>query len=127
MRQRRWLELIKDYDLQIQYHKGKVNVVADALSRKRSHSLNSMWVLSDQLCKEFQKMNLEVMEEGAVEREIQLFSLTVSSDVNSEIIRCQPGDTKLDRIRKKIEEGKEIDFAIHEDGRIRFRKRLCVP
>jgi hypothetical protein len=34
LRQRRWLELIKDYDLDIQYHPGKVNVVADALSRK---------------------------------------------------------------------------------------------
>jgi hypothetical protein len=34
LRQRRWLELIKDYDLEIQYHRGKANVVADALSRK---------------------------------------------------------------------------------------------
>jgi hypothetical protein len=34
LRQRRWLELIKDYDLDIQYHPGKENVVADALSRK---------------------------------------------------------------------------------------------
>ena len=34
MRQRRWLELIKDYDLDIAYHPGKANVVADALSRK---------------------------------------------------------------------------------------------
>ncbi|WVZ80774.1 hypothetical protein U9M48_028227 [Paspalum notatum var. saurae] len=34
MRQRRWLELIKDYDLGIHYHPGKANVVADALSRK---------------------------------------------------------------------------------------------
>jgi hypothetical protein len=31
-RQRRWLELIKDYDLETDYHPGKVNVVADALS-----------------------------------------------------------------------------------------------
>jgi hypothetical protein len=34
MRQRRWLELIKDYDLEIHYHLGRANVVADALSRK---------------------------------------------------------------------------------------------
>jgi hypothetical protein len=34
LRQRRWLELIKDYDLDIQYHPGKANVVVDALSRK---------------------------------------------------------------------------------------------
>ncbi|MBN8120068.1 Ty3/Gypsy family RNase HI domain-containing protein, partial [Vibrio vulnificus] len=34
MRQRRWLELIKDYDIDLQYHEGKANVVADALSRK---------------------------------------------------------------------------------------------
>jgi hypothetical protein len=32
MRQHRWLELIKDYDLEINYHLGKANVVADALS-----------------------------------------------------------------------------------------------
>ncbi|GKF68855.1 hypothetical protein Tco_0198534, partial [Tanacetum coccineum] len=34
MRQRRWLELLIDYDCDIRYHTGKANVVADALSRK---------------------------------------------------------------------------------------------
>ena len=36
MRQQRWLELVKDYDCFINYHPSKVNVVADALSRKPS-------------------------------------------------------------------------------------------
>ena len=39
LRQRRWLELIKDYDLVIDYHPGKANVIADALSRKSSVTL----------------------------------------------------------------------------------------
>ena len=34
MRQKRWLELIKDYNLEVHYHPGKANVVVDALSRK---------------------------------------------------------------------------------------------
>ena len=39
MRQRRWMELLKDYDCTIEYHPGKVNVVADTLNRKSSSSI----------------------------------------------------------------------------------------
>ena len=42
LRQRRWLELIKDYDCTIEYHLGKANVVADALSRRPESSLSHM-------------------------------------------------------------------------------------
>ncbi|GJT73948.1 putative reverse transcriptase domain-containing protein [Tanacetum coccineum] len=42
MRQRRWLELVSDYDCEIHYHLGKANVVADALSRKER--IKPLWV-----------------------------------------------------------------------------------
>ena len=56
MRQRRWLELIKDYDLSLQYHPGKANVVADALSRKVY--LNGLMTgeIPEDLCKAFKDL-----------------------------------------------------------------------
>ena len=42
LRQRRWMELITDYDCVIDYHPGKANVVADALSRKTMQTLGTL-------------------------------------------------------------------------------------
>jgi hypothetical protein len=66
LRERRWLELIKDYDLGINYHLGKANLVVDALSQ-RSHT-NHLIVKSipSVLCDEFAELrlvaNMEVVE-----------------------------------------------------------------
>ncbi|WVZ52311.1 hypothetical protein U9M48_003384, partial [Paspalum notatum var. saurae] len=49
MKQRRWLELIKDYDLEIHYHPGKANVVADALSRKSYVNMGVAFQMSPEL------------------------------------------------------------------------------
>jgi hypothetical protein len=69
LRQRRWLELIKDYDLGINYHSEKANVVADALSQ-RSHA-NHLIVRStpSELCDEFTKMKV-VVNTKVVEMEV---------------------------------------------------------
>lgn len=69
MRQRRWFELIKDYDLDLNYCEGKANKVADALSRKSTHTMNAL-ILADELCEEIQRMNLEVVEYGYVSTQL---------------------------------------------------------
>jgi hypothetical protein len=61
LRQRRWLELIKDYDLEIHYHPSKANLVANALSRKGHANMATVFQLPDELVKEFERLNLEVV------------------------------------------------------------------
>ena len=53
MKQRRWLELLKDYDFSISYHLGKANKVADALNRKWEGLAAHMMVLESKLVEEF--------------------------------------------------------------------------
>jgi len=60
MQQRRWLKLIKDYDLTIHYHPGKANVFVDALSRKSEGSLAAIITQQSRLVKELEMMQLEV-------------------------------------------------------------------
>jgi hypothetical protein len=66
MRQRRWLELIKDYDLEVHYHPGKANVVADALSRKANCHCLSIEVFSETLYYQMKKLNLEIIPQGSL-------------------------------------------------------------
>jgi hypothetical protein len=61
LRQRRWLELIKDYDLEIHYHPGKANLVADALSLKEHVHSAIVVQLLDELAKDFERLNLGML------------------------------------------------------------------
>jgi hypothetical protein len=65
MRQRRWIELIKDYDLEIHYHPSKANVVADALSRKTFCHCLTVRAADTTICQKIEKLNL-----GIVQKEI---------------------------------------------------------
>jgi len=59
MRQRRWMEFLKDYDFELHYHPGKANVVADALSRKSLH-VSSLMIHEMNLLEKFRDMNLSI-------------------------------------------------------------------
>jgi hypothetical protein len=66
MRQRRSLELIKDYALEVHYHPGKANVVADALSWKSQCNCVVMDSRINTLCDELSKMRIEVIPSGTL-------------------------------------------------------------
>ena len=57
MRQRRWLEFLKDYNFELSYHPGKANVVADALSRK-SLQMSALMVRELDLLEQFRDTSL---------------------------------------------------------------------
>jgi hypothetical protein len=78
LRQRRRLELIKDYDLEIHYHPGKANVVADALRKKGYVNMVNSTQLPQELCEQFEHLNLgivantmELVVEPTLEQEIR--------------------------------------------------------
>jgi hypothetical protein len=58
LRQQRWLELIKNYDLGINYHPDKANVVSDALSTRYQLNILATRELLPKFCEEFEKLNL---------------------------------------------------------------------
>jgi hypothetical protein len=98
MRQIRWLELIKDYDLEFHYHPGKANVVADALSRK--HCNYVMLELYDEaICEEMRKLNLELVEHG------NLYAISIESPLHERIDRAQLVDDEIQKIIQKLSEG----------------------
>jgi hypothetical protein len=121
LRQRRWLELIKDYDLGINYHPGKANVIADALS-KRSH-LNMLVTreLLPEFCKEFEKLNLRWVLNAEV------IPMEVDSTLEQDIQKGQLEDDKIQEIKEQIKEEKAPGFSIDDQGTLWYKKRLCVP
>ncbi|KAA0045414.1 pol protein [Cucumis melo var. makuwa] len=123
MRQQRWLELVKDYDCEILYHPGKANVVADALSRKVSHSA-ALITRQASLHRDLERAEIAVSV-GAVS--MQLAQLTVQPTLRQKIIDAQSNDPYLVEKRGLAEAGQAVEFSISSDGGLLFERCLCVP
>nr|GFA07617.1 retrotransposon protein, putative, Ty3-gypsy subclass [Tanacetum cinerariifolium] len=95
---RRWLELVKDYDTNIQYHPWKANVVADALSRKSRMLANLQ--IKPEIIRDLERMDIEL---------------------------CIREDVELWAMLRKSKEDKQTKIQVDNDGVMWFGDRLCVP
>jgi hypothetical protein len=109
LRQRRWLELIKDYDLWINYHPWKVNVVADALSRKKYGNATFAKRIRPELYKEIKYLNLMIVNDTIV-------TMEVKPTLEEKIRKGQLEDAKLKEIRQLIKDNKTSVFLEDSQG-----------
>ena len=104
------MELIKDYDCVIDYHAGKANVVADALSRKTVQTLRAL------------NAHLSLSDDGTV-----VVELIARPKMLNQVLEAQKKDEKITVIVSQIGNGKEIEFTVNEDRVLYYKDRVCVP
>nr|GEZ06692.1 DNA/RNA polymerase superfamily protein [Tanacetum cinerariifolium] len=120
MRQRCWLELLKDYDTHIQYHPGKANVVADALSRK-SGMIAGIKV-EEEIIRDLERLDIELYVRG---HHGYWASLRVEPDLISRIKEAQKEDSEIWTIVENLTE--QTEFRLDEYDVLWQGARLCVP
>jgi hypothetical protein len=114
------LQLIKDYDLGINYHPGKANVGANALSRRSHLNMLATRKLLPEFCKEFEKLNL-----GWVSN-TEAITIEVDSMLEQDIQKIQLEDAKIQEIKEQIKEDKAPEFSVDVQRMLWYKKRLCV-
>ncbi|WVZ51895.1 hypothetical protein U9M48_002995, partial [Paspalum notatum var. saurae] len=121
MRQRRWLELIEDYDIEIYYHPSKANVVAEALSRKSYANMALGFVMPHELCEEFERLGLGFLHHTTAA------AFEAKPTLEQEIREHQKNDEKLQEIRELLKLRKAPHFREDEQGTLWYKNRICVP
>jgi hypothetical protein len=121
MRQQRWLELIKDYELEIHYHLGKANVVAYALRRKSQVNMMVVHLIPYELSKEFNRLSLGFLNST------QGVTVELEATLEQDVKEGQKNDENINEVRQLILEGRGKDFREDAECMVWFKDRLCVP
>jgi hypothetical protein len=121
LKQRCWLELVKDYDLEIHYYPVKANLVADALSRKEHVHAAIVTQLPDELAEDFERLNLGIVAHS------EGITIEVEPTLEQEIHKGHIEDAKIQEIKDMMAEDRGPDFTKDKQGTIWFKNRICGP
>lgn len=121
MRQRWWLEFLKDYEFALQYHPGKENVLADSLRRIGIVSITTL-LAGLSIIEQLRDLDLRLQVE---KKKICVCSLSVQPQITQKIKEMQPRYQKLKLLSE--DPTARLDFSVRADGALVFKDRLCVP
>jgi hypothetical protein len=120
LRQRRWMELIKDYDLGTNYQPRKANVVADTLSRMSHVSQLAVDSMPFELCEEFDKLILRIVANT------KAMEMEVGWSLLQEIQKGQVEDEKIQEMKLNIKEEKSPVLSEDEEGVLWYKRFVCL-
>ena len=107
--------------MEVHYHPGKANVVADALSRKGYCNCLTVRTMGLTLCQEMEKLNVEVIQQGS------LTNIIVKANIRDQIIAAQKENKGIAHIKERVRNGKVECFSIDDEGVLWFKDHLVVP
>lgn len=120
MLQRRWLEGITDYDLEIIYHPGKANKLANTLGRRPRFLVNAIIPVPREIYREIQSLGLEICSHSEIGQ--YLGAMTIQSTLFDRIIEALLEDPEIVELIHET-----VVFGIGEKGELRMNARPCVP
>ena len=124
MRQRRWMELLEDYNFTLHYHPGKVNVVADALGQKSQGAFASIASREWRILETVGQFGLQYSEQA----QGTLGSLVATPSLLSRVIESQGKDAEIVSTRDREQSGTgDEGWTVHADSSLRYRGRVMVP
>ncbi|XP_068319493.1 uncharacterized protein [Pyrus communis] len=124
--QQRWLELLSDYDCTIDYHPGRANVVADALSRKSQGRINALYASHIPLLADLRSTGVRLEAE---DRDVALLAnFQVRPILVDRVLEAQVADRETQELIQAREQGRRRDLRVREsDGMLMQEGIMFVP